>query len=135
MTGLQGSGKTLAFGLPIIQALVQEKAFSTESEHGEEGENSGTRENNDERNKDTQKLRALILAPTRELAIQVRPILPIGIRVVYIAGIDYNQLERQTDSLPSERPSGHITADFKSSQQNCPRARYKGKYCLGQIYV
>lgn len=47
---IQGSGKTLAYGLPIVQRIV---AAST-----------GSHEN-------TRVLKALILAPTRELALQV----------------------------------------------------------------
>ena len=48
---MQGSGKTLAFGLPILQRLMLMKAESPE----------GTKT----------KLKALILTPTRELALQV----------------------------------------------------------------
>ena len=48
---MQGSGKTLAFGLPILQRLMLMKSESPE---------------------DTKtKLKALILTPTRELALQV----------------------------------------------------------------
>lgn len=49
----QGSGKTLAYGLPIIQRIVAAAAESS---------------NNHET---TRTLKALILAPTRELALQV----------------------------------------------------------------
>ena len=48
---LQGSGKTLAFGLPIMQRLLLNK------------EDAATDV--------PDKLKALILAPTRELALQV----------------------------------------------------------------
>lgn len=48
---MQGSGKTLAFGLPILQRLMLMKSESLE----------GTKT----------KLKALILTPTRELALQV----------------------------------------------------------------
>jgi hypothetical protein len=48
---LQGSGKTLAFGLPILQRLMLNKEGLAADE--------------------PTKLRALILAPTRELALQV----------------------------------------------------------------
>ena len=48
---MQGSGKTLAFGLPILQQLMLMKSESPE----------GTKT----------KLKALVLTPTRELALQV----------------------------------------------------------------
>ena len=51
----QGSGKTLAFGLPILQSLLDRKA-AVGAKEVEEGK----------------KLRALVLAPTRELALQAR---------------------------------------------------------------
>jgi len=60
---MQGSGKTLAFGLPMIQALMQERrkreATASQLEGGVE--------------EVARHLRGLVLAPTRELAIQVRP--------------------------------------------------------------
>jgi hypothetical protein len=50
---MQGSGKTLGFGLPILQRLMLNKEGLAADE--------------------PTKLRALILAPTRELALQVLP--------------------------------------------------------------
>ena len=62
---VQGSGKTLAFGLPILQALMEEtQKKATDAEQMDSGGAVGKAD--DERH-----LRALILAPTRELAIQV----------------------------------------------------------------
>ncbi|KAG5053702.1 hypothetical protein JHK85_006212 [Glycine max] len=57
-----GSGKTLAFGLPILQRLLEEreKAANMDEERGEEPEKYAP----------TGFLRALIIAPTRELALQ-----------------------------------------------------------------
>jgi ATP-dependent RNA helicase DDX24/MAK5 len=46
----QGSGKTLAYGLPILQHLLQTKSHSSSTKR---------------------RIQALILAPTRELALQV----------------------------------------------------------------
>ena len=48
---MQGSGKTLAFGLPILQRIMLQKEEAADDE--------------------PTRLRALILAPTRELALQV----------------------------------------------------------------
>lgn len=59
-TFLQGSGKTLAFGLPIIQALLEEK-----------NRRQVLSEESDSKKDEQRRLRALILAPTRELAMQV----------------------------------------------------------------
>lgn len=68
-----GSGKTLAFGLPIMQLLLQERGVA-----GAAGSAAGgTAEGGDAANeggaapRQPSKLRALILAPTRELALQV----------------------------------------------------------------
>ncbi|KAJ6420932.1 hypothetical protein OIU84_028336, partial [Salix udensis] len=78
-----GSGKTLAFGLPILQRLLEEqdKASNMGDDMGEEAgrfEPKGF-------------LRALIITPTRELAIQVTDHIKeaahgINIRVVSIVG-------------------------------------------------
>ncbi|KAG1662273.1 hypothetical protein FOA52_002162 [Chlamydomonas sp. UWO 241] len=71
-----GSGKTLAFGLPIIQVLLQEREALAAA--GREDPHAG-------------KLRALVLCPTRELALQVAQHLtevskPCGVRVAAIVG-------------------------------------------------
>ena len=69
---MQGSGKTLAFGLPILQRLMLMKS---ESQEGKQTT-----------------LKALILTPTRELALQVitgRPLLlplPVGLLKETAAG-------------------------------------------------
>ncbi|GAB6025895.1 ATP-dependent RNA helicase ddx24, variant 2 [Chamberlinius hualienensis] len=55
-----GSGKTLAFGIPIIHHILREK----------EEEKSAAVENGEEQ--DPEKLRCLIMTPTRELAIQIK---------------------------------------------------------------
>ncbi|KAJ7955505.1 DEAD-box ATP-dependent RNA helicase [Quillaja saponaria] len=78
-----GSGKTLAFGLPILQRLLEEreKAGRMVEEKGEETEKYAP----------TSLLRALIITPTRELALQVTDHLKavargINVRVVAIVG-------------------------------------------------
>ncbi|KAK4263620.1 hypothetical protein QN277_029009 [Acacia crassicarpa] len=78
-----GSGKTLAFGLPILQRLLEEreKAAKMVEQRGEEPDKYAT----------SGILRALIIAPTRELALQVTDHLKavakyINVRVTPIVG-------------------------------------------------
>ncbi|XP_065862933.1 DEAD-box ATP-dependent RNA helicase 13 [Euphorbia lathyris] len=78
-----GSGKTLAFGLPILQRLLEErdKAENMSDKMGDGAEKFAP----------NSVLRALIITPTRELAIQVTDHLKeaakgINIRVVPIVG-------------------------------------------------
>ena len=94
-----GSGKTLAFGLPILHHILREgggggpsfneakraKAAASKAQaKGEAGDGEGEGEGNeevggkglstegDDADDDAHRLRALIIAPTRELALQVR---------------------------------------------------------------
>ncbi|XP_019056807.1 PREDICTED: DEAD-box ATP-dependent RNA helicase 13 [Tarenaya hassleriana] len=78
-----GSGKTLAFGLPILQRLLdeREKVANLYAEKGEDAEKYAAKGY----------LRALIITPTRELALQVTEHLKdaakdLSIRVVPIVG-------------------------------------------------
>ena len=64
---LQGSGKTLAFGLPIIQRLLAEGA----GQGGGHAPRTAT---------PPSPLRGLILLPTRELALQVTA-MPVSLRI------------------------------------------------------
>ncbi|KAL2335923.1 hypothetical protein Fmac_010369 [Flemingia macrophylla] len=78
-----GSGKTLAFGLPILQRLLEEREKAAKM----------VKESDEEPEKYAPKglLRALIIAPTRELALQVTDHLKavakhINVRVTPIVG-------------------------------------------------
>ncbi|KAK9146246.1 hypothetical protein Sjap_006149 [Stephania japonica] len=91
-----GSGKTLAFGLPILQRLLeeQEKATKSQNEIEVEKDNVGS------------SLRALIITPTRELALQVSDHLKevaklTNIRVVpIVGGMSREKQERLLTSRP-----------------------------------
>ncbi|KAI9241715.1 MAG: P-loop containing nucleoside triphosphate hydrolase protein [Podila humilis] len=85
-----GSGKTLAFGLPIVQCLAQQAMFAAQN-------NTPLAES----------LTALILTPTRELAIQVKEHLVAftqftGHHVVpIVGGMSIQKQTRQLDRNPA----------------------------------
>ncbi|CAL8469133.1 g8674 [Coccomyxa elongata] len=104
-----GSGKTLAFGLPILQLLLDKQAAKAndspatqKDEHillvgeaedmeGVEGGTEGGPSQQGRKGRSKGALRALILAPTRELAMQVSEHLqavakPLGVWVAPIVG-------------------------------------------------
>ncbi|MCL7030230.1 hypothetical protein MKW94_009850 [Papaver nudicaule] len=93
-----GSGKTLAFGLPILQRLLQEreKAGVSLTERGNDVEKGALGST----------LRALIITPTRELALQVTDHLKAAstltnIRVVpIVGGISSEKQERLLKARP-----------------------------------
>ncbi|XP_027118927.1 DEAD-box ATP-dependent RNA helicase 13 isoform X1 [Coffea arabica] len=93
-----GSGKTLAFGLPILQRLLEErdKVEKLISEYQEADERIASRGF----------LRALIITPTRELALQVTDHLkevakPTNVRVVpIVGGMSTEKQERLLKSRP-----------------------------------
>jgi ATP-dependent RNA helicase DDX24/MAK5 len=90
---LQGSGKTLAFGLPIIQMFLRERAEKRAQEPSDGPEPA-------------RRLRALILAPARELALQVSEHLEAVGRacgvwcVPIVGGISAQKQERMLSKRP-----------------------------------
>ena len=77
---MQGSGKTLAFAIPIVQSLLHERARLLR-DSAAEGDAEAAFDFGDPQNaasmaaltrSDSGPLRALVLCPTRELALQVR---------------------------------------------------------------
>ncbi|KAG9296070.1 hypothetical protein G9A89_011922 [Geosiphon pyriformis] len=89
-----GSGKTLAFGIPILQYIINIKESSVGSKKNLE-------------NQHTNELAALIITPTRELAIQVKDhLLQIGkyagIKVLtLVGGMAVQKQKRLMDKLPN----------------------------------
>ncbi|XP_055813766.1 DEAD-box ATP-dependent RNA helicase 13 [Solanum dulcamara] len=93
-----GSGKTLAFGLPILQRLLEERE-KAERQLPENGEL-------DEKVASTGFLRALIITPTRELALQVTDHLKEAARhsnfrvVPIVGGMSSEKQERLLKARP-----------------------------------
>ncbi|KAF3685867.1 DEAD-box ATP-dependent RNA helicase 13 [Capsicum annuum] len=93
-----GSGKTLAFGLPILQRLLEERE-KAERQFTENGEL-------DEKVAPTGLLRALIITPTRELALQVTDHLKAAARhsnfrvVPIVGGMSSEKQERLLKTRP-----------------------------------
>ena len=86
-----GSGKTLAFGLPIVHRLLDRRERLGMSTGGDGGKRSSFT-----------RLPALILTPTRELALQVRDhlaALTAGTSVTVIAIVGGLAVEKQTRLL------------------------------------
>jgi ATP-dependent RNA helicase DDX24/MAK5 len=96
---LQGSGKTLAFGLPILQLLMQEQQAAAAAAAAAAGPDAPP--------PPPSPLRALVLAPTRELALQVTDHLsavgrPCGIWVVpIVGGLSHQKQERLLARAPA----------------------------------
>lgn len=74
----QGSGKTLAFGLPILQLLHSEMPTAHADANSEE-EGAAAGGSQPKLGAERIPLRALILEPTRELAMQVGLPFPAGL--------------------------------------------------------
>lgn len=83
---MQGSGKTLAFGLPVLHSLIDDNNAKSEEK----------------------KLKCLIMVPTRELGMQVYKHLDpiardIGVRVVpIVGGISHQKQDRLLTKHPPE---------------------------------
>ncbi|TFY71035.1 hypothetical protein EVG20_g1974 [Dentipellis fragilis] len=98
-----GSGKTLAYGLPILNALLAEKSAQEVP--------SGTR----------RQVRALILAPTRELALQVSTHLNACLN-------DYDLADLAIKTEDAEDPSlGPSTGKGKGKKPSKAQQKGKGK--------
>ncbi|PWN54370.1 DEAD-domain-containing protein [Violaceomyces palustris] len=66
-----GSGKTLAYGLPILDALIKSKPSASSSKLGGEEDEVEEEEQTEDGERIPRPLGALIVTPTRELALQV----------------------------------------------------------------
>lgn len=69
-----GSGKTLAFGLPILQQLMHEREMEEADQARREGGAGGASTSGAPETE--KRLRALLLCPTRELAMQASVLVP-----------------------------------------------------------
>jgi ATP-dependent RNA helicase DBP3 len=65
-----GSGKTLAFGVPALAMLLSSGSSGTDAEHGDDDAQGQKRKNNKNKSPAGSGVGVLVLAPTRELAIQ-----------------------------------------------------------------
>eukprot|EP00775_Hariotina_reticulata_P001872 gene1872-2209_t len=127
-----GSGKTLAFGLPILQVMRRScgaaivsgtKGGDTAGSHGAAGVGSGAAQ---QRKAGGSSLRALILAPTRELALQVCQHLQalgrqVGVRVIALVGgiapVKQDRLLRQKPPVVVATP-GRLWDLMRQGQQH-----------------
>ncbi|KAH9922487.1 P-loop containing nucleoside triphosphate hydrolase protein [Fomitopsis serialis] len=82
-----GSGKTLAYGLPILDHLLKHASVSVSSV------------------KERRPVRALVLTPTRELALQVSSHLNACLNPVNVPSVDVKREEDEPE-LPSANPKG-----------------------------
>ncbi|KAF8609090.1 DEAD-domain-containing protein [Ceratobasidium sp. AG-I] len=99
-----GSGKTLAFGLPALQHILS----STSSP----SENPSKKSKKSKKQSGTTEVTVLVVAPTRELAIQTQQTLhelgtPFGIGSVCLYGGDPKDVQRKT--LLSQNGDGRTT--------------------------
>lgn len=101
-----GSGKTLSYGLPILQRLLEERDdYNHKQQQEKVVPNTTSKDLNNNNNKHV--LRALILVPTRELAIQVEAeLLKVCLKSIGIRTIVGGFAEaKQRRVLEKERPA------------------------------
>lgn len=105
---LQGSGKTLAYGLPILNILLAEAATRSTAQL-----------------KERRPLRSLILAPTRELALQVSSHLNACLTPVDIDAVKIKDEEKDDSvTLLSKKTKGKGKA--KAGSIAAPASKPKG---------
>lgn len=108
-----GSGKTLAYCLPVMQLLKQEEVFGSNIiVHNKNTDNSTQTTQQQQPNRPKQRPRAVILAPTRELCLQITSVLKqlshqIKLSVAAVTGGD--SLSQQRKMLQS-RPVDIVVA-------------------------
>lgn len=105
-----GQGKTLCFGLPILDLLMQ-KINKAEAKEESESEGSSSEENKPKKKKQVfDSVKALILSPTRELALQIRDMIQAVIPIenqdqiktcCLVGGMSIQKQQRQLSYNPA----------------------------------
>lgn len=103
MTILQGSGKTLAYGLPILHHLLTEAKAKSVAQ------------------KERRPVRALILAPTRELALQVSSHLNACLNNIDISSVNIKQEEEESGLGSKSKGKGKAKASAGNRGPSKPK--------------
>ncbi|ROT40013.1 P-loop containing nucleoside triphosphate hydrolase protein, partial [Sodiomyces alkalinus F11] len=103
-----GSGKTISFLVPAIDSILRRRAAAAEEEEEEEGEEEG------DEAKEGHQLRAIVMAPTRELVFQI---VNEGRKLALGTGIKISGM-RKGVKLPTEEQEKEHTTESDESEED-----------------